>query len=192
MGLGDDFGTTLAAAQTGAEWALTSLYMDLHPAVLRYLKAQQPVDAEDIASDAWIDVASALHRFKGDEQDFRKWVFTIARRRLIDLRRRSLRRRTQPVPIENLVEIPADSDVEAQAVDTIAVQEAIVRLVELLPADQAEVVLLRVVGGLTAEQAGEVMGKRPGAIRVLQHRALERLSRDTAGAAVTGPPSQAI
>ena len=66
------------------------------------------------------------------------------------------------------------------------------RLVEVLPADQAEVVLLRVVGGLSAEETGEVMGKKPGTIRVLQHRALDRLARDFAEAAVTGSPPRAI
>ena len=52
---------------------------------------------------------------------------------------------------------------------------------EALPADQAEVVLLRVVGELSAEETGHVMGKRPGTVRVLQHRALERLSREAPG-----------
>ena len=192
MTLGDDFGATLSAAQAGAEWALTSMYQDLHPLLLRYLKAQDPREADDLASETWVHAASALHRFEGDERDFRKWMFTIARRRLIDLRRRDARRRTHAVPVEQLIELPDGGDVEVQAVDTVTAQAAIQRIVELLPADQAEVVVLRIVAGLSAEEAGEVMGKRPGTIRVLQHRALERLARDFAGAAVTGSPPQAI
>src|SRR4051812_35546925 len=100
MALGESFAATLSAAQSGAEWALTSLYTDLHPAVLRYLKAQHHSEADDVASDTWIDVAPALHRFAGEERDFRKGVFTIARRRLIDHRRKATRRRTAPVPVE--------------------------------------------------------------------------------------------
>jgi RNA polymerase sigma-70 factor (ECF subfamily) len=187
-----DFETILAAARTGAEWALTVLYEDLHPSVLRYLRAQEQAEADDLASETWIDAATGLHRFEGDERDFRKWVFTIARRRLVDHRRRSSRRRTQPVPVDDLVELPDAEDVATVAVDTLTAQEAIVRLVEVLPADQAEVVLLRVVGGLTAEETGHVMGKKPGTIRVLQHRALDRLSRAFTQAAVTGPPPQAM
>jgi RNA polymerase sigma-70 factor (ECF subfamily) len=192
MGLGANFDGVLVAAQSGAEWALTSLYQDLHPSVLRYLRSQEPGEADDLASETWLDVASGLTRFIGDERDFRKWLFTIARRRLVDFRRRSMRRRTDPVPIEQLEGYAGDGDVEGAAVETATAQAAIQRLVEVLPADQAEVVILRVVGGLTAEEAGHVMGKRPGAVRVLQHRALERLARAMDVAAVTGPPSQAM
>jgi RNA polymerase sigma-70 factor, ECF subfamily len=192
MTLGEDFGAILDAARTGAEWALASLYQDLHPPLLRYLKAHEPREAEDLASETWLQAAAALPRFEGGEREFRKWMFTIARRRLVDLRRRNSRHRTNVVPIEDLIELPDAGDVEVQAVDTVTAQAAIQRLVEVLPADQAEVVLLRVVGGLTAEETGEVMGKKPGTIRVLQHRALERLARDFAEAAVTGSPPQAI
>jgi RNA polymerase sigma factor (sigma-70 family) len=115
MGLGPRFGCVLAAAQTGAEWALTALYRDLHPAVLRYLYSQDPTDAEDLASDTWLDVARGLQRFGGDETAFRRWVFTIARRRLLDNRRASTRRRTHPIPVEALhLEAPDCAD-EAMA-----------------------------------------------------------------------------
>ena len=192
MTLENEFAGVLSAAQAGAEWALTVLYKDLHSSVIRYLRAQEPGEADDIASETWIDVAQSLHRFRGNENDFRKWVFTIARRRLIDHRRRVARRKTQSVPTENLIDLPDLGDVEAEAVDTLTVQDAIQKIVAVLPADQAEVVLLRLVAGLTAEQTGEVMGKRPGTVRVLQHRALERLAREYAGAAVTGSSPQAM
>ena len=192
MTLGEDFEGILAAAQTGADWALTSLYQDLHPALLRYLRAHDPLEGDDLASEVWVDVARSLHRFVGGEGDLRKWLFTIGRRRLLDHRRRSARRRTHPVPSESLVEIPDAEEVETRAVDTITAREAIARMVEILPPDQAEVVILRVVAELTAEEAGAVMDKRPGAIRVLQHRALERLAREFSGTAVTGLPPTAM
>jgi RNA polymerase sigma-70 factor, ECF subfamily len=190
--LGDDFEAVLGAARAGAEWALTSLYQELHPPLLRYLRAHEQYECEDLASETWLQAAAGLNRFEGDERDFRKWIFTIARRRLVDLRRRNARRRTQVVPVEDLVEVPDIGDVEVEAVGAVTVQAAIQRLVEVLPADQAEVVLLRVLAGLTAEETGEVMGKKPGTIRVLQHRALDRLARDFAEATVTGQQSQAI
>src|SRR5438094_774612 len=118
MGLGADFDALLVAAQSGAEWALTSLYQDLHPAILRYLRAQEPKEADDLASETWLDVASGLTRFHGDERDFRKWVFTIARRRMVDFRRRAFRRRTYPVPVEQLEDLPSDGDVEGEAVES--------------------------------------------------------------------------
>ena len=192
MTLAEGFESVLSAAQSGAEWALASLYQDLHPPVLRYLKAHEPSEGDDLASETWVDVAAGLGRFTGVEGDFRKWVFTIARRRLLDHRRRTMRRRTDTVPLEQLLGVPAGEDVEGQAVDTITAQAAIGKIVELLPADQAEVVLLRVVAGLSAGETGELMGKRPGAVRVLQHRALERLAKDFAEPAVTGSTVEAM
>ena len=193
MTLEGAFESTLAAAQAGAEWALADLYRDLHPAVLRYLKAQEPGEGDDLASEAWIDVARGLHRFRGDERDLRRWVFTIARRRLVDHRRRTTRRRTDPVPVESLSAVPDVRDAEGQALEAISAEEAVARVTAVLSPDQAEVVLLRVVAGLSAEEAGSVMGKRAGAIRVLQHRALERLAAYYREAApVTGPPPKAM
>ncbi len=175
MALDGEFDSVLAAARTGASWALAALYRGLHPAVLRYLRAQEPGEGEDLAADAWIDVASGLHRFDGAEDDFRRWVFTIARRRLIDHRRARTRRRTAPVPAEDLVLLAGEGDTESEAVQALRVEAALAR-VATLPPGQAEVVLLRVVGGFTAEEVGRIMGRRPGTVRVLQHRALRALA----------------
>lgn len=182
----------VAAARDGEGWAIAALYREIHPRLLRYLRAREPRMADDLASEVWLDVARGVTRFSGGESDFRRWLFTIARRRLVDHRRRSARRRTHPVPSESLHHVADPSDVETEALDTVAAQDAIVRLVQILPPDQAEVVILRVVGGLSAEEAGKVMGKRPGAIRVLQHRALERLARELGASAVTGPNPQSM
>ena len=71
MTLGDDFDAILDAARTGAEWALTSLYQDLHPPLLRYLKVHEPYEGEDLASETWLQAASGLHRFEGDRKSTR-------------------------------------------------------------------------------------------------------------------------
>src|SRR5438093_12929189 len=92
MSLGERFATTLAAAQAGAEWALAELYRDLHPRVLRYFRALEPSEAEDLASEVWLDVARRLGRFEADDRDFRAWAFTIAPPRLVDIRWRRARR----------------------------------------------------------------------------------------------------
>jgi len=178
VALDSGFDAVLAAARTGAPWALAELYRDLHPAVLRYLKSQEPTEGEDIASEVWIDVAGALGRFEGHEPDFRRWVFTIARRRLIDTRRKRGRRRTDVAANERFAERAANlaHDPSTLIADRITVEEATQRHRALLPADQAEVIALRVLGGLDVNHVAEVMGKRPGTVRVLQHRALRRLA----------------
>jgi len=191
MALGERFDSVLVAAQTGAEWAVSSLYRDLHPAVLRYLRTQDPGEGEDLASDTWLDVARSLARFRGNEEDFRRWVFAIARRRLIDFRRRSRRRRTDPVPAAAMNDSPASGDTETEALEGMTTASALARIAKL-PPDQAEVVLLRVVAGFSAKEVGLMMGKRPGTVRVLQHRALANLARDLAREPVTRWDSRAI
>jgi RNA polymerase sigma-70 factor (ECF subfamily) len=169
------FDRTLSAAKTGAEWAIVVLYREFQPPLLRFLRAQSPANAEDLASETWLQAASGLHRFRGDESAFRRWLFTIARRRLIDFRRREQRRGVLLglAPVDPSVPL----DPETQALVT-SETEAALALIGKLPPDQAEVVLLRVVGGLTVEDVGKIVGKKPGTVRVLQHRALKRLSDD--------------
>jgi RNA polymerase sigma-70 factor (ECF subfamily) len=169
-----DFDATLSAAKDGDERAMASLFTELQPLLLRYLRAKDPKAAEDLAGDVWVGVVSGLHSFSGTERDFRGWVFTIAQRRLVDHRRRTGRRPVEPVPDERLER--ASTDGSAHSIDQLTAQDAVNRLIAGLPADQAEVLLLRVVADLDAAEVGRLMGRTPGSIRVLQHRALRRLA----------------
>jgi RNA polymerase sigma-70 factor (ECF subfamily) len=172
----DDFGRLVEAAHAGQEWAVAALYDGLQPALLRYLRSQEARAADDLASDTWVAVARGIGRFEGDASAFRAWVFSIARRRLADYRRTGARRRTQPVAAPTLARLPSGQDPADVVTSQITAQEAIDRLKSLLPSDQAEIVVLRVVGGLGVEDVARILGKRPGTVRVLQHRALRRLS----------------
>lgn len=172
----EDFGEVLAAAQAGQEWAVASLYDALQPPLLRYLSWREPSAAEDLAGETWLAVAERIVGFEGDEAAFRAWVFGIARRRLADHRRRGARRRTTLVPNEALELLAGGDDPAGAVVGRLTGEEALAALTRALPPDQAEVVVLRVVGGLSVEETAEVLGKRPGHVRVLQHRALRRLA----------------
>jgi RNA polymerase sigma-70 factor, ECF subfamily len=184
------FDGIFAAARLGEEWAVAAIWRDVHPRLLRYLKvAVTGGTAEDLASDVWLDVASGLGRFAGDRQAFLRWTFTICRRRLIDAGRRDGRRRTDPVAPEQLEHHASEMDGGLDA--RLAVDAALAHL-SGLPRDQAEVILLRVVVGLDADSVGEVLGKRPGTVRVLQHRGLERLAAMLAEEGVTKRGSRAI
>jgi RNA polymerase sigma-70 factor (ECF subfamily) len=184
MELREQFASVLDAARTGADWALASLYQSLNPAVLGYLRTREPAEAEDLASETWLGVAEGLSRFSGGEADFRKWVFTIARRRLLDHRRRMIRRSTAPAPVEAIEAAMPAGDAEAEAMVGLST-EAALSLIGTLPTDQADVVLLRVLGGFDAAEVATIMGKRTGTIRVLQHRALARLAGTISREAVT-------
>jgi RNA polymerase sigma-70 factor (ECF subfamily) len=171
---GCDFADALDAARHGDEQALTALWRQLQPALLRYLRSVEPGAAEDIASDTWLEVTRRLDRFTGDEGAFRGWLFTIARHRLIDARRRAARHRTAPVAW--IPERPGPDDPAADVLADLSTAES-VRLVAQLPPEQAEAVRLRIIAGLDTEHVARIMNKQPGNVRVLSHRGLRTLAR---------------
>lgn len=180
VSFGEHFEPVLTAAQAGSEWAIAALYRESHPSLIRYLRAQEPADGEDLASEAWLDAAAGLGRFQGDEQAFRRWLFTIARRRLIDLRRRRARSPASIGGLDAVAGIPGPDDLEGLALAASETEGALARIATL-PPGQAEVILLRIVAGLDVSDVAEIVGKRPGTVRVLQHRGLQRLAEQFAG-----------
>jgi len=174
------------AAQQGSADAFRLLYRDIQPRLLRYLRALAPADAEDLASETWLQASRDLARFTGDYDAFRGWVTTIARNRAADhARHRSRRVPAVPVPAQDLAAQPAADDTAASAIEAVGTDEAL-RLIAALPPDQAEAVLLRAVVGLDAKTAARVTGKRPGAIRSAAHRGLRTLARRLDQAAEPG------
>jgi RNA polymerase sigma-70 factor, ECF subfamily len=182
--MGPSFPAVLVAAQGGDEQAFAVLWRELQPAVLRYLRVAAPTAAEDLAADTWVSVIRGLGRFRGDERDFRTWVFTVARHRAIDWHRQAARRPTASLPVVLLAERPAPDDPAAAVLEAQSTRAALALLAEL-PAEQAEVVALRVLGGLGVAEVAQITGRRPGAVRVLAHRGLRRLAKrlETAGLA---------
>src|SRR4029450_9554356 len=174
--LGSSFPELLAAAQGGAEQAFGVLWRALQRALLRSLRVAAPEAAEDLAADTWVSVIRGLGRFRGDGRDFRAWVFTVARHRAIDWRRQATRRQTNLVPVEQLAERPAPDPPVAAVFEARPPRPALALLAEP-PPDQAEVVALRVLGGLEVAEVATMVGKRPGAVRVLAHRGVGRLAR---------------
>src|SRR6266699_1118879 len=132
-------------------------------------------DAEDIASETWLQVTRDLPGFTGTYDGFRGWVATIARHRALDhLRRHARKPPALAIPAEDLATWPAADDTAQHALDAVATGNAIA-LIATLPPDQAEAVLLRAVLGLDAQTAGQVLDKRAGAIRTAAHRGLRTL-----------------
>lgn len=174
MALGPAFDDVLAAARTGAAWALQRLYEDLAGTVTGYLRLRGATDADDVTSEAFLSIFRSLHAFEGDEAAFRSWVFTIVHHRLIDERRRADRRpRTESV---DEVGETASGDVEREALDRLGgtwVQEVL----GTLSAEQREVLLLRIVADLSVEDVADILGKRAGAVRALQYRGIRSLRR---------------
>jgi RNA polymerase sigma-70 factor (ECF subfamily) len=142
---------------------------------MRYLRGLIGSDAEDVASEAWLQICRDLPSFSGDLDGFRGWAATVARHRAMDHVRRLRRRPAVAVPIGYLADLADRMDTADEAMDAAATAAAI-ELIATLPKDQAEAVLLRVVFGLDAATAGQVLGKRPGTVRTAAYRGLRRLA----------------
>jgi RNA polymerase sigma-70 factor, ECF subfamily len=174
---GADLSAAVHDAQQGDSAAFRTLYRDTQPRLLRYLYSLVGDDAEDVASETWLQVSRDLASFTGDHDGFRGWVTTIGRHRALDhLRQRSRRAPADPVPAEELAGLAAADDTAAGALEAVST-EAALRLIASLPPDQAEAVLLRAVVGLDADSAGQVLGKRAGAVRTAAYRGLRTLAR---------------
>jgi RNA polymerase sigma-70 factor (ECF subfamily) len=154
--------------------------------VLGYLRARGAHEPEDLTGEVFLQAVRDLHRFHGSGADFRAWIFTIAHHRFLDERRRSKRRPVEPAPDEVLTDrLPRagiDTDTEAMA----KLSEArVAEVIERLAPAQRDVLLLRILGGLTIEEIAEAVGKRPGAVKALQRRGLAALRRELDRAGVT-------
>lgn len=182
--VGDEFADVLAAAQDGSDDAFAVLWRDANPALLRYLRVIAPDHAEDIAAETWVHVVRGLAKFRGDESAWRAWLFTTARRRMLDSARTRRRHPAEPLDGLRAAEVPRSQDAAQTAIDNLATESALSVLTRL-PGQQAEVILLRVVAGLDTEVVADMLGKSPGAIRVLSHRGLKKLASLLSGAGVT-------
>ncbi|MEH0546442.1 RNA polymerase sigma factor [Streptomyces sp. B21-105] len=196
--MGDDAELTAAvlAAQHGDETAFRTVYRTVHPRLLGYVRTLVgDPDAEDVASEAWLQIARDLERFAGDADRFRGWAARIARNRALDhLRMRGRRPATSGDETE-LAGRAAQSDTAGEAIEALATGRAL-GLIARLPQDQAEAVVLRVVMGLDAKTAADTLGKRPGAVRTAAHRGLKKLAEllgddpETAGVLDALPPQR--
>ena len=172
-----DLGALVLRAQRGDVDAFDRIYLDVQPRLLRYLRTLVGDEAEDVASEAWLQIARDLGKFSGDSAGFRGWTARIARNRAMDLLRRRQRRPVEPVPLDRLVELAGYADDAEQFVLDELSTDAAVRLIASLPRDQAEAVVLRVLFELDSAGAGRVLGKRAGAVRTAAYRGLRNLAK---------------
>ena len=181
----DHFPGLLQAARRGSEEAWIALYRELAPGVIGYLRAQRAPDPESLAGDVFVEVVRDLHRFEGDGSQFRSWVFGIAHLRLLDARRRASRRPDETTLPDESGVLGDVGDVEEEALLVLGSRRA-VQWLDSLSSDQRAVLLLRILADLSVDQVSTILHKRPGAVRVLQHRGLARLRKLMSKGGVTG------
>jgi RNA polymerase sigma-70 factor (ECF subfamily) len=171
------FDEVIARAGAGDPDAVEELFRELQPRLLRFLRSQESRAADDLAADVWLAVAGGIGRFEGDWPDFRAWIFAIARRRLADHRRTAMRRRTDTVDVGAFQNHVANDRTENEALDKISGGRAAAMITALLSADQAEVLLLRVLADLDVDQVAYIVQRTPNWVRVTQHRAMRNLAK---------------
>jgi RNA polymerase sigma-70 factor (ECF subfamily) len=165
-------------AISGQPDAIESLLGEVRPMVVRYCRARlgrvagHYHIADDVAQEVCIAVLTALPRYRDMGRPFASFVFGIASHKVADAVRSATR---SAVPTEDLPDGPDERPgPEEMAVAGIEAQRAR-DLLARLPGNLRELLVLRVVSGLSAEETGNVLGMSAGAVRVAQHRALARL-----------------
>ena len=180
------FRDALNGAKAGDEAAFAEIWRATNPGLVRFLTGlSSEDDARDVASTVWLEVVRKLQTFEGDSAGFRAWIYTIARSRLIDLRRMRGRRISTVDVDVNLQDRSDEASDPSQIVDDEYSTRDAIALISQLPEKQAEVVLLRVVADLDVDTVASILGKSSGVVRVLAHRGLKRLAELVAESGVT-------
>lgn len=175
--LGAAFESVLLAAQTGAGWAFTKLYEDLAGVVTGYLRHQGAREPDDVASETFLHVFRGITSFEGDEGQFRSWVFTIAHHRLVDERRQASRR-PATTGLDDLDWLDGlDDDTTDQVVEDAEAEQRLAEHLAVLTDEQRDVVLLRVIGGLSVAETAAAVDRSEAAVRQLQLRGLRALEQ---------------
>ncbi|ACU39600.1 RNA polymerase sigma factor ShbA [Actinosynnema pretiosum subsp. pretiosum] len=169
------------AAAAGDRAAVRELLAVVRPVVVRYCRARVGrqertfASADDVAQEVCLAVLTALPSYRDQGRPFLAFVYGIAAHKVADAHRAAARNRAEPVP-----ELPDSVSTEAGP-ETRALHgelsDRMARLLRVLPDKQREILVLRVVVGLSAEETAQAVGSTPGAVRVAQHRALAKLQK---------------
>jgi RNA polymerase sigma-70 factor (ECF subfamily) len=175
----------VAAAVAGERGARDQLLAEIHPLVLRYCRGrlgrQESVigSADDVAQEVCLAVVSALPNYTIKGLSFRAFVYGIAAHKVTDAFRAIGRNKSEPVAelpdIRLVLDGPEQRVLAAELVERLGV------LLHCLTPRQRDVLVLRIAVGLSAEETAKMVGSTPGAVRVTQHRALNRLRGVLAG-----------
>ncbi len=167
----------LQTAQQGNAEAFGQLYEKYAPQVFRYLYAHVDwrMDAEDLTAEVFVRAWRALPGYRQTEAPFRSFLFRVARNVLYDhFRRLRSRRNHKVLDEERMAELASDpSDRHLQTLE----HQELRKILDGLGEDQRNVLVLRFFVGLSPEETAQAMGKSNGAVRVIQHRALEALRK---------------
>lgn len=183
---GERLDAAVAEAVAGSRDALREVVEIIRPVVVRYIRARigsaerSGLSADDVAQEVCLAAIQALPRYQDQGRPFLAFVYGIASHKVADAHRAAARNRSEPTEVvPERYSLDAGPEQMALQSDSAARMN---RLLAVLPEKQREILTLRIVVGLSAEETAEAVGSTPGAVRVAQHRALARLKSEIAGA----------
>ena len=168
---GRNFAAVLHAARMGDDWAWKALYDELAPGLLGYLRARRAARPEELLGEVMLQIVRDLPSFGGGNWDLRVWAFTIAHNRLRDEEARGAAKPTEPI------RFPATAHTDPLWAPSV---ERVGRLLALLDPGEQNVILLRILGELTCEEVGKVIGEEVDTVDALQLQGLETLRSELA------------
>jgi len=182
---GDSLDGVVARAVNGDRDALREVLETIRPIVYRYCRARvgtaerSGLSADDVAQEVCLAAITALPRYKDQGRPFLAFVYGIAAHKVADAHRAAGRNRAEAT--DTLPDRPSTTaGPEQMAIDSESAAR-MSKLLEILPEKQREILVLRVVVGMSAEETAEAVGSTAGAVRVAQHRALARLKSELNG-----------
>jgi RNA polymerase sigma-70 factor, ECF subfamily len=179
---GDGLDEVVVQAVAGDREALGKVLGIIRPIIVRYCRARigsaerSGLSADDVAQEVCLAAITALPRYKDQGRPFLAFVYGIAAHKVADAHRAAGRNKadaTDSLPDR------ASSDLgpEQMAIDSESAAR-MDRLLATLPEKQREIIILRVVVGMSAEETAEAVGSTAGAVRVAQHRAIAKLKAE--------------
>jgi RNA polymerase sigma-70 factor (ECF subfamily) len=179
---GDRLDAVVAEAVAGNRDALREVLEIIRPIVVRYCRARvgaterSGLSADDVAQEVCLAAITALPRYKDQGRPFLAFVYGIAAHKVADAHRAAARNRAEPTDVVP-ERLSMEAGPEQMALDSESAAR-MNRLLAVLPEKQREILILRVVVGMSAEETAEAVGSTAGAVRVAQHRALARLKAE--------------
>lgn len=172
-----DIDACLVVARRGDQQGFTGIYRLLAGRVAGYVRGRGVLEVDDVTNDVFLGAFQNLDTFNGQASEFRSWLFSIAWNKSVDWHRSSPRR---PMPVD-----VSSTAAQAQAIDRstdeqldhVLADERVDVLLAALTPDQRDVLMMRIVADLSLEETAAALRKPTGAVKSLQHRALESLRR---------------
>ena len=173
------FHELVTSSMAGDQEAVATLFTWIRPAIVRYCRSRigrsgsAYSSADDVAQEICMAVLGALTRYGDAPESFLPFVYGIAAHKVADHYRRAGRDRSDPsADVPDGIDNGASPEQQIMAAD---LRERLEALLATLPPRQREILVLRLVVGLSAQETATAVGLTPTAVRVTQHRALAKL-----------------